>query len=90
MKNIRFYVKMRAALNIEARVIYEELYSIHDDQAPCLRTVERRCKRLREGQEEFEDGARPGRPITATNPENIEQVRLIIEDDPCVTIEVQD
>ncbi|CAF1372916.1 unnamed protein product [Rotaria sordida] len=82
---------MRAALNIEARVIYEELYSVHGDQAPCLRTVELWCKRFREGQEELENEARLGRPITETTTENIEQVHLIIEDDPCITIEeVQD
>ncbi|CAF3931805.1 unnamed protein product [Rotaria sordida] len=78
---------MRTALNIQAPVIYEELYTVHGDQAPCLRTVERWCKRFREGQEELEDEARPGRPISETTPENIEQVRLIIEDDLCVTIE---
>ena len=90
-ENIRFYIKMRTALNIQAPVIYEELYAVYGDQAPCLRTAERWCKRFHEGQEELENEARPGRPITETTPENIEQVRLIIEDDPCVTIEeVQD
>ncbi|CAF1457967.1 unnamed protein product, partial [Rotaria sordida] len=82
---------MRTALNIQAPVIYEELYSVHGDQAPCLRTVERWCRRFREGQEELENEVRPGRPITETTPENIEQVHLIIDDDPCITIEeVQD
>ena len=48
-ENIRFYIKMRAALNVQARDIHEELYSVHGDQAPCLRTVERWCQRFREG-----------------------------------------
>ena len=81
---------MRTALNIEARAIDEELYSVHGGQATCLRAVERWCKRFHEGQEELEDEARPGRPVTDTT-ENIEKIRLIIEDDPCVTVEeVQD
>ena len=40
---------MRAALNVQARDIDEELYSVHGDQATCLRTVERWCQRFREG-----------------------------------------
>ena len=78
---------MCTALNIQPRVIYEELYTVHGDQVPRLRTVERWCKRFREGQDDLEDEARPGRPVTETTSENIEQVRLIIDDDPRVTIE---
>ena len=39
------------------------------------------------GREEIEDEARPGRPITETTSENIEQVRRLINDDPYITIE---
>ncbi|CAF1493651.1 unnamed protein product [Didymodactylos carnosus] len=78
---------MRTALNIQPRVIYEELYAVHGDQVPCLRTVETWCKRFREGRDDLEDEARPGRPITETTTENIEQVRLVIDDDPRVSIE---
>jgi len=45
------------------------------------------CKRFSEDQEELEDEPRSGRPVTETTSENIEQVPLIIDDDPCVTIE---
>ncbi|CAF3706274.1 unnamed protein product [Rotaria sordida] len=55
-----------------------------------LITVERWCKRFREGHEELENKVRPGRPVTETTPENIEQVRPIIEDDPSVTKEEVD
>ena len=44
-------------------------------------------KLFREGREEIEDKARPGRPITETTAENIEEVRLFIDDDPRITIE---
>ena len=67
-ENIRFYFKMDTALNIETRVIFEELYSVHGDQAPCLRIVKQWFKRLHEVQEELEDETRPGRPITETSP----------------------
>ncbi|CAF5016228.1 unnamed protein product, partial [Rotaria sp. Silwood1] len=77
----------RTALNIPARVIHNELYSVHDDQAPSFRIIKRWNKLFREGREEVEDEARSGRPITETTYENIEQVRLPIDDDRYMTIE---
>ncbi len=81
-ENYRFYIKVRTALNIQAKVIHDELYSVFGDQAPSLRTVERWSMLFRDGREEVEDEARPGRPITETTSEHIEQVRLLIDDDP--------
>ena len=82
---------MRTALNVKARRIHDELYSVYGDQAPGLSTVERWSKLFREGREELEDEARPGRPISETTPQNIEQIRLLIDDDPYLTIkEVQE
>jgi histone-lysine N-methyltransferase SETMAR len=90
-ENFRFYIKVRTALNIPTRVIYDELHSVYGDQAPAFSTVERWVKWFREGREEVEDKARPGRPVTGTTSENIEQVRLLVDDDPYITIEeIQD
>ena len=86
-ENFRFYIKMRTALNIQARIIHDELYSVYGDQAPSLRTVERWSKLFRDGREELEDEARPCRAITETTSENIEQIRQLIDDDPYLTIE---
>ena len=86
-ENFRFYIKVRTALNIQARIIYDELYSVYGDRAPSLRTVERCSKMFREGREELEDEARSGRSITETTSENIEQIRLLINGDPYFTIE---
>ncbi|CAF1392730.1 unnamed protein product [Rotaria sordida] len=86
-ENFRFYIKVRTALNIQARIIHNELYSVYGDQAPSLTTVERWSKLFREGREEIEDESRPGRPITETTSENIEEIRLLINDDPYLTIE---
>ncbi|CAF1560280.1 unnamed protein product, partial [Adineta ricciae] len=85
-EHFRFYIKTRTALNILAKDIHNELYSVHGDQAPSFRTVKRWNKWFHEGREEVEDEARPGRPITETTDENIEQVRLLIDDDPYMTI----
>lgn len=86
-ENFRFYIKVRTALDIPATVIHDELYSVHGDQAPSFRTVKRWNKWFREGREELEDEPRPGRPITETTDENIEEVRFLIDDDPQITIE---
>jgi len=71
-ENFRFYIKVRTALNIPARIIYDELCSVFGDQAPALRTVEWRSNLFREGREDVEDEERPGRPITETTSEKIE------------------
>ncbi|CAF4307448.1 unnamed protein product [Rotaria sordida] len=86
-KKFLFYIKVRTALNISAGAIYDELYSVCGDQAPSYTTVKRWAKWFREGGEEIEDEARPGRPVTETTFENIEQVHLLIDDDPHITIE---
>ena len=86
-EHFRFYIKIRTALNIPPSVIYNELHSVHGDQVPCLRTVERWAKWFCEGREEIEDEARSGRPVTETTSENIEQIRLLIDNDPYFTIE---
>jgi len=86
-ENFRFYIKVRTALNIPARIIYDELCSVFGDQAPALRTVEWWFKLFREGREDVEDEERPGRPITETTSGNIEQVRSLINDNPHITIQ---
>ncbi|CAF3845457.1 unnamed protein product [Rotaria sp. Silwood1] len=78
---------MCTALNIPARVAHNEVYSVDGDQAPSFRTARRWKKWFREGREEVEDEARPGRPITKIIYGNIEQVRLLIDDDRYMTIE---
>ncbi|CAF1539775.1 unnamed protein product, partial [Adineta ricciae] len=56
-------------------------------EASGLSTIERCSKLFRDGREETEDKPRPGRPITETTTENIEQVRLFIDDNPYMTTE---
>jgi hypothetical protein len=86
-ENFRFYIKVRTALHIPARVIHDELNSVYGNEAPDLSTIERSSKLFRDGREEIEDQPRPGRPITETTTENIKQVRFLIDDDPYITIE---
>ena len=86
-EHFRFYIKVRTALDIEPIVIHNESNTVFGNEAPTLRTVQRWSKCFREGREEVEDEERPGRPITETTSENIEQVCDLISDDPYVTID---
>ena len=86
-EHVRFYIKVRTALNIPPIVICNELHTVFGDQAPLLRTVQRWSKAFLEGREEVGDEERPGRPVTETTPENIDQVRDLIDDDPYLTVD---
>ena len=48
--------------------------------------AERSSGECSDSREEIEDKARPGRPFTKTTAENIEQIRLIINDDSHITV----
>ena len=50
-ENFRFYIKTRNALNIQVRIIHDELYSVYGGQAPSIRTVERWSRLFRDGRE---------------------------------------
>ena len=89
-ENFRFYIKVRTALNIEARTIHDELYTVFGDDAPSYRTVARWAQWFREGQEEIVDEERSGRPVTESTLENIEEIQDIVSDDPHVTKELQE
>jgi [histone H3]-lysine36 N-dimethyltransferase SETMAR len=86
-ENIRFYIKVRTALNIEPKSIYDELYSVFGDSAPAYSTVAKWSKSFRDGRERIEDEPRIGRPVTETTSENIENIRSIVNSDPHVTID---
>jgi histone-lysine N-methyltransferase SETMAR len=86
-EHVRFYIKVRTALDIQPIVIYNELHTVFGDQAPFLRTVQRWSKAFLEGREEVEDEQRSGRPVTETTTENIDQIRDLIDDDPYLTVD---
>ncbi|CAF4048827.1 unnamed protein product [Rotaria sordida] len=85
-ENFRFYIKVRTALNVEAITICDELRTVFGDEAPSYRTIARWAQWFREGRKEIEDEERSGRPVTESTPENIEELRSIISDDPHATI----
>ena len=86
-ENFRFYIRVRTELNIPPSVIHDEWSSASGDQAPSLRLVQRWCELFREGREDIEDEIRSGGLIIETTDENIERVRVLIDDDPYITTE---
>ena len=86
-ENFRSYIKVRTALKVKPKTIYDELYSVYTDQALSYSKVAKWSKSFREGCETVEDQPRPGRPVTETTPANIEEVRRLINDDPHLTID---
>ncbi|CAF1023690.1 unnamed protein product [Rotaria sordida] len=85
---IEIYIssQVRTALNVEATTIHDELRTVFGDEAPSYRTIARWAQWFREGREEIEDEERSRRPVTESTPENIEEIRSIVSDDPHVTI----
>lgn len=86
-ENFRFYIKVRTALGIQPTTIHDELSAVFGDEALSFRSIARWSTWFRVGREETEDEPRAGRLITEITPKNIEQVRSIISDDPCITID---
>ena len=78
----RSYILTRFKLGNTATVIWDELKTAHGEAAPSRRTVFTWVERFKSGDESIEDNMRPGAPITATIPENIETVRSLIEVNP--------
>ncbi|CAF4151546.1 unnamed protein product [Rotaria sordida] len=76
-ENFRFYIKVRTALNIQAKDIHEELCFVCGDETPSLKTIEEWSTCFRENREEAEDEVRSDSLVIETTSENIEQVCIV-------------
>lgn len=81
-RDFRSYIKERTNLGEKPTPIYQDLVTLHGDQAPAYSTVARWAKLTRDGRMDIEDQPREGRPVTSTTTENIELVQSLIEADP--------
>ena len=78
---------MRTALNIQPKLIHDELHSVFGDQGPSYNTVAKWSRWFQEGREDVQDQPQPGRPVTETTIEHIEEVHCLIGGDPNLTID---
>ena len=87
-RNFRFYIKVHTALNIQTKLIHDELYSVFSDYGPSYNTVAKWSRWFRKGREYIQDQLRPaGRSVTETIPEHIEEVPCLIDGNLHLTID---
>jgi [histone H3]-lysine36 N-dimethyltransferase SETMAR len=84
-ENLRFYIQTRTILGVTPIAIHEELVSAHGPEVISYSSVQKWAKLFNEGRIELEDNPRPGRPVSVTTKENIEEVQRLIEEDPHCT-----
>ena len=81
-------IKVRIALNIQPKLILDELYSVFGDEDPSYNTVAKWLRSFQEGRADIQDQARPpGQPVTETTTEHFEEVCCLIDGDPHLTID---
>jgi len=66
--------------------IHADMVDTVGDDAPALSTVYKWTAEFKRGRESLEDDPRPGRPTTATTPDNIDRVHHLVMGDRRLTI----
>lgn len=84
----RFYVFARSKLGENAAQIHRDLECVMKEQCPSYRTVARWIESLKAGRDSLEDDPRSGRPSTAVTEDIVDRVRVLVQEDPHVTIAV--
>ena len=78
----RYYIKIRASLQIDSKIIHEELVTALRPSAPSYTTVTRWAKPFREGNEDVNDHLQSSSPLSEFTGENIELVGQVISNNP--------
>lgn len=81
----RYYIKIRVKLGIKPVDIHRELVSALGEDALSYDTVLRWANKFSAGREETKDDQRSGRPVTTYTNENIEKVRILVQQNPHIT-----
>lgn len=66
--------------------IGRELLEVYGEDAPSKSMISKWCQRFQDGWDTVEEAARPGRPATAVNSENIDRVHRAVDADRRVTV----
>ena len=78
----RYYIKIRAILEIDSKTIHEELMTDLGPSAPSYTTVTRWAKHFRQRREDVNNHPRSACPVSKLTGENIELVRQVTSNDP--------
>ena len=83
----RSYIKIERHRNKTAKEIFATLQEVCSTSALSYCQVTRWVNEFKAGRESVEDACRVGRPLTATDDYNTEQVKKLLKDDRRITCE---
>ena len=86
-QHIRYYIKTRSLLGLNATQIHEELIAAYGDDYVSYPTIVCWLRAFFAGRESLEDNPRSGRPITAGTQDNIDAVKDLVDEDPHISID---
>ena len=84
-QHIRYCIKTRSLLELNATQIHEELIAASGDYYVWYPTIVRWLRAFFAGRESLEDNPRSGRPITAVTQNNIDAVKDLVDEDPHIS-----
>jgi transposase len=84
-ENQRFHIFVSWKNGRSATQIHEELVNAIGEEALSISTVKRWIAAFKDGETDFKDKPRSGRPREAVTSENIAKVKQLVDDDPHIT-----
>ena len=85
---LRSYIKTRLLLHLTATQIHDELTTAYGQGVVSYSTVAHWVHRFSSGRESLEDDPRSGRTITVVTQQNIDSVKVLVNDDPYISIDL--
>lgn len=82
----RAVIKFFVLDGLSPKEIHPKLIKVYGDSAPSMSTVKKWAAEFKRGRTSLEDDPREGRPKTATTPEIIEKIHVIVMDDRRVKV----
>ena len=73
-------------LGFRARPVHEELVMVYGDLSPSFRTVARWIQHFTDDRESVEDEASAGSPRTSVTDSSVERPKVLIVEDPNITL----
>ena len=74
-------------LNLNLAKSHQQLATVWGDKAVQYRSITPWCEKIRNNDlVSFADKERIGRPVSTTTPENVDQIRQLIEEDEYLTV----